>query len=105
MSKQLIDTFGRIHNNLRISVTDRCNLRCTYCMPEEVVFRDKSELLYTFYGLNPMVGVVDGFRWALLGKAEPPGAMLFVSLATVALLLAGGLFYFRRMEKSFADVV
>jgi GTP 3',8-cyclase len=41
----LIDSFGRVHNNLRISVTDRCNLRCTYCMPEEVVFRDKSELL------------------------------------------------------------
>src|SRR6266849_1683488 len=41
----LIDTFGRIHNNLRISVTDRCNLRCTYCMPEEVVFMDKAELL------------------------------------------------------------
>ncbi len=41
----LIDTFGRVHNNLRISVTDRCNLRCTYCMPEEVVFVDRSELL------------------------------------------------------------
>src|SRR5437867_6825016 len=41
----LIDTFGRVHNNLRISVTDRCNLRCTYCMPEEVVFMDRSELL------------------------------------------------------------
>lgn len=41
----LIDTFGRLHNNLRISVTDRCNLRCTYCMPEDVVFRDRSELL------------------------------------------------------------
>jgi len=45
MTNPLIDTFGRIHNNLRISVTDRCNLRCTYCMPEEVVFLDKSELL------------------------------------------------------------
>src|SRR6202158_3906449 len=42
---KLTDTFGRIHNNLRISVTDRCNLRCTYCMPEEVVFLDKNELL------------------------------------------------------------
>src|SRR5436305_13132069 len=42
---QLIDTFGRVHNNLRISVTDRCNLRCTYCMAEEVVFMDKGELL------------------------------------------------------------
>ncbi len=41
----LIDTFGRRHNNLRISVTDRCNLRCTYCMPEEVVFMDRAELL------------------------------------------------------------
>lgn len=41
----LVDTFGRAHNNLRVSVTDRCNLRCTYCMPEDVVFRDRSELL------------------------------------------------------------
>ena len=45
MSSQLIDTFGRRHNNLRISVTDRCNLRCTYCMPEDVVFMDRSALL------------------------------------------------------------
>ncbi len=44
-SASLTDTFGRRHNNLRISVTDRCNLRCTYCMPEDVTFRDKSELL------------------------------------------------------------
>src|SRR5213080_4512299 len=41
----LIDSFGRVHNNLRISVTDRCNLRCTYCMPEEVSFMAKEELL------------------------------------------------------------
>src|SRR5881392_2085196 len=41
----LTDTFGRVHNNLRISVTDRCNLRCTYCMPEDVVFLDRAELL------------------------------------------------------------
>jgi GTP 3',8-cyclase len=41
----LIDTFGRVHNNLRISVTDRCNLRCTYCMAEDVVFMDRAELL------------------------------------------------------------
>jgi cyclic pyranopterin phosphate synthase len=45
MGSTLVDTFGRIHNNLRISVTDRCNLRCTYCMPEEVVFMDRDELL------------------------------------------------------------
>jgi cyclic pyranopterin phosphate synthase len=45
VTNPLIDTFGRVHNNLRISVTDRCNLRCTYCMPEEVVFMDRAELL------------------------------------------------------------
>jgi lipopolysaccharide transport system permease protein len=57
------------------------------------------------YGLNPMVGVVEGFRWALLGKSEPPGAVLAVSVAVVVLLLIGGLYYFRRMEQEFADVV
>ncbi len=57
------------------------------------------------YGLNPMAGVVEGFRWALLGKSEPPGPMLWASVASVAVLLVGGLFYFRRMERSFADVV
>src|ERR1043166_161692 len=53
----LIDTFGRVHNNLRISVTDRCNLRCTYCMPEEVVFMDKHELL-SFEEITRFVEVV-----------------------------------------------
>jgi lipopolysaccharide transport system permease protein len=57
------------------------------------------------FGLNPMAGVVEGFRWALLGKAERPGAILAVSVCVVILILVGGLFYFRRMEKSFADVV
>ena len=41
----LQDSFGRVHDNLRVSVTDRCNLRCTYCMPEDVTFRDRAELL------------------------------------------------------------
>src|SRR6202171_692420 len=54
---KLIDTFGRVHNNLRISVTDRCNLRCTYCMPEEVVFMDKHELL-TFEEMARFVEIV-----------------------------------------------
>ncbi|HUW96760.1 MAG TPA: ABC transporter permease [Anaerolineae bacterium] len=58
----------------------------------------------TWYGLNPMAGVVEGFRWALLGK-EPPGPMLAVSIIAVVLLLIGGLYYFRRMERSFADLV
>ena len=57
------------------------------------------------YGLNPMAGVVEGFRWALLGKSEGPGALLAVSVAVVILILIGGLYYFRRMEAEFADVV
>ena len=57
------------------------------------------------YGLNPMAGVVEGFRWALIGKTPAPGAMLAVSVLVVVLLLVGGLFYFRRMENSFADVI
>ena len=57
------------------------------------------------YGLNPMAGVIEGFRWALLGKVQAPGAMLMVSAVVVALVLVGGLYYYRRMEKTFADVV
>lgn len=56
------------------------------------------------YGLNPMAGVVDGFRWSLLGSGAP-GALFFVSAVVVIAGLVGGLYYFRRMEKSFADVV
>ena len=57
------------------------------------------------YGLNPMVGVVEGFRWALLNRAEGPGLMLWVSVIVVLLVLIGGLFYFRRMEQTFADII
>ena len=57
------------------------------------------------YGLNPMAGVVEGFRWALLGKQQAPGPMLWVSVGVVVVILFGGLFYFRRMEQEFADVV
>src|ERR1043165_359830 len=56
-SEALLDSFGRAHNNLRISVTDRCNLRCTYCMPEEVVFMDKHELL-SFEEITRFVEIV-----------------------------------------------
>ena len=58
-----------------------------------------------FYGLNPMVGVVEGFRWALLGDQVAGGYMILISVAVVAVLLVGGLMYFRRMEKTFADVI
>jgi len=57
------------------------------------------------YALNPMVGVVEGFRWAMLGSAAPPLALILPSVGVAALLLASGAMYFRRMERTFADVV
>jgi lipopolysaccharide transport system permease protein len=57
------------------------------------------------YGLNPMVGVVEGFRWTLLGTQTAPGPMIGISAAGAVLMLAGGAFYFRRMERTFADTV
>jgi len=57
------------------------------------------------YAINPMAGVVEGFRWALLGKSVPPTAMLIVSIAATVILLAGGLFYFARIEKTFPDII
>jgi len=59
----------------------------------------------TLYGLNPMVGVVEGFRWALLGVETRPGPMIAVSSFVSIVLLVSGAYYFRRMERSFADVV
>ena len=59
----------------------------------------------TVYGINPMAGVVEGFRWALLGVGSAPGPIIVVSSAVAVSLLLTGAFYFRRMEKTFADVV
>jgi lipopolysaccharide transport system permease protein len=57
------------------------------------------------YAINPMTGVVEGFRWALLGADTAPGAMLVVSTVTAVLALIGGAYYFRRVEHTFADLV
>lgn len=57
------------------------------------------------YGINPMVGVVEGFRWAVLGSGNPPGLILVISSLVSLLFLVSGLYYFRRMERTFADVV
>jgi lipopolysaccharide transport system permease protein len=59
----------------------------------------------TLYGLNPMAGVVEGFRWALLGTGSPPAGLLGVSTVIALGVLLSGLYYFRRMEKTFADMV
>lgn len=57
------------------------------------------------YSLNPMVGVIEGFRWALLGRGKPDFMIVTVSATVVATLLAGGILYFKNMEQSFADVI
>lgn len=64
-----------------------------------------SEPWRSLYGINPMAGVVEGFRWALLGIGMAPGPIVIVSSCASMILLFSGAFYFRRMEKTFADVV
>jgi lipopolysaccharide transport system permease protein len=59
----------------------------------------------TVYGLNPMAGVVEGFRWALLGTNSAPGPIIAVSASAAIVILVTGAFYFRRMERTFADIV
>jgi lipopolysaccharide transport system permease protein len=68
--------------------------------------KEKWPRLYPLFFLNPMTGIVEGFRWAILGTGdESPLLMLTVAFAVISLTLAGGLLYFRRMEDTFADVV
>jgi lipopolysaccharide transport system permease protein len=64
-----------------------------------------SEPWRTVYSLNPLVGVIEGFRWALLGSGNPPGLSLTVSALAAAVLLVSGAYVFRRIERTFADVV
>ena len=59
----------------------------------------------TLYAVNPMVGVIEGFRWSLLGTDAPDFQMIFVSMAVLSILLFGGLLYFRKVETTFADII
>lgn len=61
--------------------------------------------LRAIYGLNPMAGVIEGFRWALFGTNTPPGLMTIISILIVIFILLSGAIYFRRMESTFADMV
>lgn len=63
------------------------------------------EQIRPLIGLNPMAGVVEGFRWALFHKTAAPGSVIFISAGVMLVLLVTGLAYFRRMERSFADVI
>lgn len=73
--------------------------------PSSLIQKQLGEFWVTLYGLNPMVGVVEGFRWALLGTDGPLASTLVASTVAAVALLVSGAFYFRRMEKTFADVV
>jgi lipopolysaccharide transport system permease protein len=75
-----------------------------FCTPIAYPSRLLREPWRSVYGLNPMVGVVEGFRWALLGTATP-GPLIWVSAAAALATLVSGAFYFRRMERGFADTV
>ena len=72
-----------------------------------VVYSTKivSPKMQIIYGLNPMAGVIQGFRWSVLGIGEAPGPMLAISTLMTIVLLIGGLFYFRRTEEQFADIL
>jgi lipopolysaccharide transport system permease protein len=76
-----------------------------FATPAVYVGKTFDEPWGTLLGLNPMQGVVSGFRWALLSSGSPPGATLAVSAAVTAVILVSGTFFFRRLERTFADVV
>ena len=76
-----------------------------YASPVAYPVRLVPEKWQLLYSLNPMVGVIEGFRWALLGKSSPDFAVMAVSIMVVMVLLFGGIIYFRQMERTFADVI
>lgn len=76
-----------------------------FCSPVVYPVSMIPEKYRLLYGLNPMAGVIEGFRWALLGKASPDFSLMAVSGIAVLAILAGGLFFFKNMERTFADVV
>jgi len=76
-----------------------------YPTDKMIALLDRAGLPPWLYPLNPMVGVVEGFRWSLLGQGGPAMYSVGLSVAVILLLLTGGLLYFRSVERTFADVV
>jgi lipopolysaccharide transport system permease protein len=76
-----------------------------FATPVAYSFSNLSEKWQMLLSLNPMTGVVNGFRWALLGTGNGPDLMLWVSVIISILIFISGLFYFRSMEKTFADTI
>ena len=80
-------------------------MRTIAALPAETIAPSLPGGARLLYELNPMVGVVEGFRWALFGLEAPPLRIVALSVLGVLVLLVGGAFYFRHMERSFADLV
>jgi lipopolysaccharide transport system permease protein len=76
-----------------------------FATPVAYSFSTLSENLQIALSLNPMTGVVNGFRWALLGTGNGPDLALWISVIISVLIFISGLFYFRSMEKTFADTI
>jgi lipopolysaccharide transport system permease protein len=76
-----------------------------YASPVAYTSRLVSGKLAVVYAINPMVGVIEGFRWALLGTSHGPGPAMIPSVAASGFLLVSGLIYFKRVERTFADIV
>ena len=95
--------FEKLIENYRSK--DRSNYDCLIPVSGGKDSYFQIHIIKTLYGLNPMAGVVEGFRWALVGTHTAPGAMILVSAFAATAILISGAYYFRRMEKTFADVV
>ncbi len=76
-----------------------------YCCPIIYPVSMVPERFRTFYALNPMVGVIEGFRWSILGISDPNWVMMGISFTVVLVLLFSGMFYFRKVETTFADII
>lgn len=74
---------------------------CPIVYPVSIV----PERFLGWYSLNPMVGVIEGFRWSVLGTASPQWVSIFISMVVMVVILISGLYYFRRVESRFADII
>jgi len=74
---------------------------CPIVYPVSIV----PERFLGWYSLNPMVGVIEGFRWSVLGTASPQWVSIFISIVVMVVILISGLYYFRRVESRFADII
>jgi lipopolysaccharide transport system permease protein len=100
-SSTILDRLNQINSRQLLHSLTTMNLSAY----AQVMTNGLKDVVGFVYGLNPMVGVVDGFRWVLLGRGTPPNPIIFVSAVAAVVILITGALYFRRMEKTFADIV